>query len=346
MDFDAESILYRILTGYYYIYLDNKQYKILLPDIHSKYLAHNTYLSIINEYKYEDGWITEKNIYRILEIHNIWNNTKEKHLDECKSLLDKTKIQYFLNFQTSSIKEQIKTSINNLNKTINTLYNEKYSLNYLTLENYAQNIKNQILVSSMIYSDDNSRVFDSSIDNIDSDLLEKFIREIYTNSLGQESIKKLARHEIWKSYWGSNKDTIFPGSVISWTDEQRSLVNFTRTLDSIREHLEAPEEEIINDDNALEGWMLYQHEKITKEKKQKHINEKYGLNNKNAGEVFIMTDNAEETKEIFSLNDQSTIRDIREMRKAVNQSDKEIKWSELPHVKRELQQQAMSAHKR
>lgn len=344
-DSDVESILYRVLTGYYYIIIDNIRYKILSPNIYSKYLAHNTYLSIINDYKYEDGWITEKNINNILIIYNIWNDTKEKYLNESKELLDKTKIQYFLNFNTSSIKEQVKKSIINLNKTINNLYNEKYSLNYLTLENYAQNIKNQILVSSMIFNDDNTKVFESDIDNIDTDLLEKFIREIHNNSLGQETIKKLARNEIWRSYWGSNKDKIFSGSVVDWTDEQRSLVNFTRTLDSIREHLEAPEEEIINDDDALDGWMLYQHEKALKEKKQKHITEKYGLNNKNGQEVFILANNQEEAKEIFSLNDQNAMRNIKEMKQVVKKSDQSINWSELPHVKRELQAQAMSAQK-
>lgn len=344
-DFDIESTLYRVLTGYYYIYIDNIRYKILLPNIQSKYLAHSKYLSIINDYKYEDGWITEKNITKILESYNIWNDTKEKYLNENKDLLDKTKIQYFLNFNTLSIKEQIKNAISKLSKNINELYNEKYSLNYLTLENYAQTIKNQILVSSMVYNDDNTRIFHTDIDNIDFELLEKFIREIYTNSLGQDAIKKLARHESWKSYWGSSKDNIFPGPVTDWTDEQRSLVNFTRTLDSIREHLESPEEEIINDDDALEGWMLYQHEKNLKEKKQKHISEKYGLNNKNGQEVFIMANNTEEAREIFSLNDQGTMREIKEMKEFVNQSDNLVKWSELPHVKRELKHQAMSSHK-
>jgi len=234
IDFDPEGTLYRVLTGYYYIVIDNIKYKIISQNIHDKYLAHNIYLYILNDYKYEDGWITEKNISNILNIYNIWNETKEKYLKDSKDLLDKTKIQYFLNFNTFSIKSQIKSTIDNLNNTINSLYNEKYSLNYLKLENYAQNIKNKILVSSMIYNDNNVKAFESDIDNIDSDLLEKFIREIYNNSLGQEAIKKLARHEIWRSYWGSNKDKIFSGSVIDWTDEQRSLINFTRTLDSIR----------------------------------------------------------------------------------------------------------------
>lgn len=344
-EFDAESTLYRVLTGYYYIYINNARYRILLPNIEQKYFAHNTYLSIINEYKYEDDWITEKNISNILKIYNIWNDSKEKYLNDSKELLDKTKIQYFLNFNTSSVKSQIKKAIDNLNKTINNLYNEKYSLNYLTLENYAQNIKNQILVSSMILNDDNTRVFGSDINDIDTDLLENFIREIYKCSLRQEDIKKLARHELWRSYWGSNKDKIFPGSVVDWTDEQRSLVNFTRTLDSIREHLEAPEEEIISDDDALDGWMLYQHEKALKEKKQKHISEKYGLNNKHGQEVFILANNQEEAKEIFSLNDPGSMREIKEMKQAVEKTDQLINWTELPHVQRELKQQAIQAQK-
>ena len=163
-----------------------------------------------------------------------------------------------------------------------------------------------------------------------------------------DDIKKISRSELWKSYWGSSKNNIFSGHVKDWTDEQRSLVNFTKTLDSIREHMEAPTEEIIEDNDALDGWILHQHEKIAKEKKQKHVSEKYGLDKKNNNEVFLMSSNIDDAKEILSLNGAEGLKNINEVITIANKSDEKIDWVKLPHVKREIlnkQQELMNNRK-
>jgi hypothetical protein len=343
VDLDIEDTIYRIINGYFYIIVNNINYKIVMPDIEIKYQAHCFYRSIIEDNKFNSSWLNDNQIKQLLYNNKLWSDLKQIQFDELLKSLDQSKIQYFLNFNTESKKKEIKKLIDSINKQINEAYRTKHQFDYLSLESYAQTIKNQYLISKMVYQ--NKELLFNNFEDLNISDLDPFILEISDKTLGNEEIKTVAHHELWRSYWGANKDFIFKNSVTEWTDEQRSLVNFSRTLDSIREHLEAPTEEVMCDHDALDGWILYQHDKIAKEKKKKHIEEKYGLNSKSGQEVFLMTNTQEETKEIFGLNDPSIRQDIQEMKKAVNSTDKNINWAELPHVKRQLQQQSNEAFK-
>ena len=348
MEINNEIILYRIINGYYCININNTKYKILLPNINIKQQAYTIYSSILDDYRFEiDSWLSQDNINRLLKKYDLWDDTKENLYKELLKKLDHTKIEYFLNFNHPTNKESFKKNIITINSSIDKANVQKHYFDHLTLDHYAQSIKNQYLICNTVYKEDGSKVFDD-IEDVNTTLLDKILLEIYENSLGTEDIKKIARCELWKSYWGSSKENIFPGCVKDWTDEQRSLVNFTKTLDSIREHMEAPSEEVIEDNYALDGWILYQHEKIAKEKKQKHISEKYGLDKKNNNEIFLMSSNIDDTKEILSLNDKQNIRDMNEMIYIVNKSEKKIDWAQLPHVKRELinKQQELTKNQR
>lgn len=337
MDNNIESYIYRIINGYYYIDIGNKKYKIILPRLHIKNQAHDIYLSILEENKFDtSSWITPKIISNLNSIYEIWNDDEEKLLNEYNKNLDSIKIELYLNFDNLSTREQLKKIISDTIIKINKLYNNKHYFDYLTLEYYAQNIKNQYLVTNMIYNIDETKVFNyNNFDDINFMFLEKFLLEIHHNVISSQEIKKIARHEIWKSFWNISKEKIFDGTVKDWTDEQQSLVNFTKVLDSIREHMEAPSLDIIDDDDALDGWILYQNNKNEKEKKKKTISDRYNLDDKKGNEIFIMTNDKTEKNTIFGLNDKQTRKDLQVANKLIDEKGT-IKEIDLPHVKREL----------
>lgn len=347
MDQDYEGILYRIFSGFYTIDIDGKNYKIISPTISIKNQAHKIYLGVLDDYKFDTtSWISEKAIKNLLKAYNIWDDTKQKLLDESIKDIDKLKIQLYLNFNNSTLKSEIKTKLVSLNDNINKLYAQKHYFDYLTLDHYAQSIKSQFIIVNTILDSNNQPIFNfNDFDYIDIKFLEKIVNHIQDNIIDIYMIKKIARNELWKSFWSISKEKIFDGKIKDWTDDQRSLVNFSKVLDSIREHMEAPSEEIINDDDALDGWILYQHEKTEKEKKKKLINDRYNLDNKKAGELFLVTDNTEEAREIFQLNDPMASTDIKQMQKIANEKG-QLNWSELPHVKRDIQQQLMEMNKK
>lgn len=340
---DLENLLYRIINGYYLLSINDSIYKIICPNITIKQQAHNIYLDSIEEYKYDTTcWISDNQISHLLNIYNIWNQDLETKLQSITKDLEKTKIELYKNFSNSQLKNNIKQAIYNINYHINDLYNKKHYFDYLTLEYYAQNIKNQYLITNMVYDTNGNKIFkEDNFENTDYLFLEKILYEIHKNTLDTSTIKQIVRSDIWKSYWNISKEKIFPGTVKDWTDEQRSLVNFSKVLDSIREHMEAPSDDIIEDDDALDGWILFQNHKIESERKKQQISDKFGLDKKKAGEVFLLTKDNNEKEEIYGLNDPQTNRDIKEMIDITKKEGK-VSWTDLPHVKREIQQQLMS----
>lgn len=345
---DLENLIYRIINGYYTIYIGGSIYKVILPNLLIKHKAHTIYLKTLEDNKYDtSSWITNKNINNLLKIYNIWNEDEENKLQSLLKDLDKHKINLFKNYINLTLRTSIKNTIAVVNENISALYNKKHYFDYLTLEHYAQNIKNQYLAMNMVYNIDDTKVFDyNNFEDIDSSLLEKMIIEIYKNSIDSYMIRQIARQEIWRSFWNASKKEIFEGKIKDWTDEQRALVNFTKVLDSVREHMEAPSEEIIKDDDALDGWILCQNQKNEQEKTKKLLDQKFNLSKKNAGEVFVITQDKNERKAVNDLNDAQTKQDIKNMIKLSNQREGEINWSDLPHVRRELQQQTLQQNSR
>lgn len=345
---DLEKLIYRIINGHYTITIDGSVYKVILPNISIKQEAHSVYLKTIDDHKYDtSSWITSKNIENLLTIYNIWNNDKEDKFNNLVKDLDQHKINLSRNYINLNIRASIKSTIDIFNKEINDLYSQKHCFDYLTLEYYAQSIKNQYLIANMVYSLDNKKILTYyDFDNMDSMFLEKILSEIHNNSIDSLTIKKISRHDLWRSFWGVSKENIFEGKIKDWTDEQRSLVNFSNVLDSIRGHMEAPSEDIIKDDDALDGWILYQNQKNEQQKTKNLLDEKFNLSKKKAGEVFVISQDKNERKSINDLNDAQTKKDIKNMIKLSNEKEGPIDWADLPHVRRELQQEVRNKGKK
>lgn len=339
MDLDVEENIYRIINGYYFIEVDNVNYKVVYPTLSQKRQAHCLYKEIIKQNRFDTkNWLSQKNIDLLLIRDNLWNEDKNKHYNNLLKQLENVKIELYLKFIDSTLRKNHKKLIQDINKQIIELNNDKYYYYYLTIEGYAQSIQNQFIIVNTVYKNDEP-LYDSDWNNLDSKLVESISSEIYNKKLGLDEIKFLSKQELWRSFWSAGKENLFGIPVTQWNDEQILIVNISKSLDSIREHPECPSEDIINDSDALDGWMLYQHNKIQQDKKKQQLEERLGIKEKNKSafnELFVITNDKEEAGEIFSLNDKQTQRDIQEIKK-VGLSGEEKPWMELSHVKREIE---------
>lgn len=333
---DIEDLIYRIINGYYFLNIDNVTYKIKSPSIAIKQKAHNVYLSIINGYKFDDtNWLKKSDTDFILNNNNIWNNEQEEQLKLLNNRLDDMKVELYLKFIDPVTKKKLKSSIETAKNKISSMIGIKTSMDHLTLENYAISIKNEHIILYTVYDMGDNLIFD--INNIDTAFFETLVLAINKASIGIETLRRVARHELWKSYWDSAKEKVFALPAFNWTDEQRLLVNLSKMYDAVKEHPECPDDEILEDDDALDGWMIFNKRKVEKERKKNKIMDTIGGKYKNANEIFIMTNSAEEAKEIYSLNDPESMAAIHHMKSLSNSTDKPIQWAELPHVKIDLQ---------
>lgn len=333
-----EKLLYRILLGYYYIYIDNKKYKISYPDMHIKYEAEYLYDSIIEDNKYDKTWLTQKEIDLYLKTNNIWSNLDDIKINEFIELLENTKIELFLNYTNETKRKSIKKQINHTNKELELLYSRKHSFNHLSIIEQATTIKNEFLIMHSIYDLNNNLIFSNpNQDSYNYQDLQIFIKEIINNNINIANLRALARSDLWRSYVTTmNLEKKF----LEINDDYKHLINIHKMYENAKQHPEAPTDDIINDDDALDGWFIYQGKKIEKEKKKNSILEKVGGNTKNAGEVFLISHDSNERKEILSLNSPQDKKNLQEMIK-LHQEGKSIEWKDLSFVKQDVHRQLM-----
>lgn len=331
---ELEFLLYRILSGILYFYYKNERYELKKISNDLRYESNILYNKIINDEKYND-WIREEYMIGTMINLGLWAKETDTIITQLEKRIDNLKVELFQNFMSTTIIPQIRKNLNSAKNQLNRILSIKNDFYANTLEGYASSLKHEFIICKTLFK--NSKKVFNYDDNSSSSYTEfnDLVNEINKYSIKLEDIKALARSPMWRSYWNSSKDNIFPSAVSEWTDDQRTLVNMSRMYDSVYDHPESPNEKIIDDDDMLDGWMIVQKRKMEKLKNQKTI-EDINPNLKNAQEVFLFGKNTQDVENILSLNDQSGMNRLKEKITAINSSAGTVSDSQLPDVKREL----------
>lgn len=340
MEINIEKFLYRILLGYYYIIINDDTYKITYPDLKLKYKAELLYEKTIEENKYDKAWLTPEEISIYLQYNNIWDKSKEEELKKNNKILEDLKIDLYTNYINEKKRKTIKNSIKNLNSIILQQHTQKTSMNHLGIEEQALSTKNEFIIMNTIYYNDKLYFNNPDIDANDSLYLQQFINEIVANTIDATKLRKIAKSDLWRSY-ATCSNLIM--NFLDINDDYRHLIGLHKMYDNVRQHPECPSEDIIQDDDALDGWFLYQNRKAEKEKKKNSILDKVGDKNKNKDEIFLVTNDISEAREIFSVNDEKGQQQISEMIAASKQKD--TKWQDLNFVQQDIKKEISSKRK-
>lgn len=334
---DNDILLYRIITGLQFIEYNHSKYIVKPPSGTISYQANIIYHKTIEENMYS-GWLMMGDTEIILTENGLWHPNNNMVISNLDKKIESLKIDLYENYMISNKRRDIKKQISITNKHKQKLLDTKHSLDSTTLEHYAARIKNEFVIINTLYTINNKRVFVNK-KQTQSEFLNGIIVSLSQLMPSIADIKRLARSELWKSYWGASqasKTPIFKGIVSDWTDEQRALVNLSRMYDSIRDHSESPSDDIINDDDALDGWMLVQKRKAEKEKTKNKVDGMLSNKVKNSSEVFIMADSKETEKEIFGLNDAVGMMKLNNKFNYVQKKGTEVVDSELPDVRMDI----------
>jgi hypothetical protein len=336
---DLEFLLHRILSGYLLLSYKNEKYELRRISNQTRYEADLIYQKIINDEKYAD-WIREDNMMEMMMDLGLWHKDTNKILSNLDKKIENLKVDLFKSFLDTAKQKSIRKAIESSRNQLNRLNNTKAEFIVNTLEGYASSIKHEYIICNTLYCN-NKKVFNNNDNDLASySIFNDLVNEINKHIISLSDFKKLARSNIWKSYWNAEKTNVFKGPVTDWTDDQRSLVNMTKMYDSVYEHPECPNEKVIEDDDMLDGWMIVQRRKHEKAKAQNSVDE-INPNLKNAQEVFLFGQKKEDIEEILALNSDESMRTMKEKMnyiKNVGQTED----SNLPDVQREIMTQAQS----
>lgn len=331
-----DILLSRIVFGSTLVRIRNKQYIYRKASKEINYKADLLYEETLQDHIY-DGWLTLDRTVFVLMENGLWSSQHDIMLKELDKKLENAKVLLFENFMFNKKKQDHRNQIKNIRKQIDQLSNIRHSLDQSTIESYASRIRNEYLIMNCLYSSNNTRKVFTEAKKNDSDFLNDCANEIAKTIPNVDTLKELAKSEIWKSYWNaSGKTCVFGNDTSDYTDEQRVLINLSRMYDSVYEHPDCPKDEIIMDNDALDGWMIVQKQKRDKEKKSQGIVSP-GSKANNAAEVFVMATDKQEAQEIFDLNTPDSRSVLQEKQKVVLSANQPIDDLLLPDVQRDLQ---------
>jgi len=330
---ERKSLLYRIIQGKI-IY---KNYIIYTPTLDILVDSQYFYNSILDENKYEE-WISHEDCIKWLIYNGIYKKSDDDLIKTYIKEIEKTKIQIYKSFFNFQRRQELKKEVKELTEKINDLEQIKCSLDCFTLDGFANILKQQYILARTVHNLDNTLLFDN-YKTANFSLLHDLYYIIAENTISHIDFRELARSEPWTTIWKVEKNSIFNLSGVNLSNDQKYLLLYSKMYDGVYDSTDEPHEDIINDDDALDGWFLIQKQNRDKEKKDKTANDVLNIR-PDAQEVFIPANSFQEIKQIESFNDlQGQM--VKTQRNEVIKKLGEVSESQLPDQQMVIRQKIL-----
>jgi hypothetical protein len=329
------SKINRLLSGTVIVTLDSSKIFVRPFSLEDKLISDDIYQEIYDDC-FLSGGFTNEELESILYQLGFWSDKEEKELESLEDLIEQAKVDYFLNFLMESKRKHIKYNLDIAEEKYKKLLAKKSALADKTCEYTAHYAKLTYLIENSSYIDNKIKI-DENVD------IFRLINKHIEKSLSESEIRGIAKSNEWKSIWNTckNPTDLFKPSAYELTNEQVVLISWSRMYDNIHESPDCPPNEVIDDDIAMDGWMIHQSRKRKEEDKDR---QKENLLTTKAKEVFIPVKNQQEQKEILSLNNAHGKSVISSIKKDVEERGV-LNEMELTHVRQEIQMEANKRRK-
>jgi len=348
-NYSKELVISRIISGLTRInvFYNGKSRRLLIknPSREDRYYANEVYAEAYEKAQLQ-GLHDNESILTFLHNQGLWDNKKSEALTQLEKNIEEFKVGMFsMTFKTNELKKTRK-ALEVTKIEYARLTNIRHSYDHITLEGFANLARLKYLTGLSICNSKGKRLFNNdSIWVCNSMLIEKVIEQNYINLISEANYRELARTEPWRTTWNNKKSeqSVFGVPAVDLTIEQKSLSLWSSIYDSIYEHTECPPEDVVNDDDILDGWMIVQKRKRDKSVLEKRA-EAFTSNEKikNSEEIYIPANTIEDARRIDELNDTAaTI--VKAQRMNYLKKKGEVKELDMPDTKMRFRQ---AAHER
>lgn len=251
-----------------------------------------------------DGIMSEDEISDWMLGNGLWTNVDEKKTEGFKKDLEKLKIEIYNNRNDTKLREKIRLYIRAGEKQLANHVKEKNSFYQNTREAYALSEKISWTIKQTTYL--NNKLYDFKAISL------SYIVDEWQNSILSESVvRELAREEPWKSLWSIRENSVAKLFATSDYEEitanQKHMIIWSQIYDNIQESMDCPSEDVIKDDDLLDGWFLIQSQKREKDKLEREFeNQNKNEKIKNSEEVYLVVppSDPDALDKVNMLNDQ------------------------------------------
>lgn len=332
-----EKVLYRILRGRLKLRLDGLTLYIYEPTADLIEDSLDAYDKAYKEAYFNNVPIKEELINTLLE-NNLWSPLDDKEAESLEDKIEDMKVEIFNKFYDKRFVNSSKINIRQIEDRITKLKYKKMCLDHTSCEGSASISRQLWLLNKTTFYEDR-KAYDwkhINIQNVFDYYMENLIK--------QEDIRYVSRTEPWRGMWSVGKKAasqIFERHVTDLTKDQKTLAHYSIMYDNIYEHPESPNEKIIEDDDAIDGWMIKMKRENDKQKKQKEV-DALTSNPKiaNAQEVFVMARDQQNAEEIYNLNNPVARQTIRDRNNQIANNEGNLNFKQLTDIKQDIQIQS------
>jgi hypothetical protein len=294
--YEKQLLVARIKCGYYIYKHKNITLKITPPTKEQEYESLIVYKQAYEE-ALKDGNMVKSEVLEMLESQSLWDDEHGELLEELSQEEENLKKELFNNFFKDSEKKDIKFNLSKVKKGQAKLRSIRHSYDFLTCEGIATYAKAVWIVeNTTTYLDGEQYKF---LEMPVTEVLKKFNQD----SITDEEFRELARTSPWRNTWNCNNSCayVFSESVSDLTPNQMALISYSVMYDNIYQSQECPPDEVIEDNDAIDGWLIIQREKRGK-KQRESLLENLHKRHENAKDIFVMAENREDADRISELN--------------------------------------------
>jgi hypothetical protein len=328
--YQREYFLAKIHLDYTPITFNETKYKILKPTPQITFEACEKYNEII-----ELDSINEDDILGLMYEKGLWDAKREKEFSEIfPKHLEYWKIQLFKSYTKIGEQDTVRKYLEKVKTEYDECYRSRNEYRMYTKEWVADFIKQLYILEHSVVDQNDNRV-----EIEPQELYISYLNAIVSNSV----IRELARTTPWVHYWNAYKSNgeIFPKPL---TLEQVLLIKWSKFYDNIRESPDCPSDDIIQDDDALDGWLILQNKKVEAQRMKSQI--EGGLNSKIAGSQDIgIIVKPEDIDKVDLMNDDAG-RMIKGQRLRTVREKGVVKEHELVDKKQDIRSQLLGGRKK
>ena len=343
MDEGRKNFLaYQIMSGLKFITVEEERYKLIPPSQEIRLLSEHIYQETLHSLRFAN-LITKEKAALLLRRLNKWAPADDEAFKKLEKHLEDKKVELYQALYNSERQDRLRRTIKMAKKSINSALYRKHSLDYMTLDHHATLTKKKFITAMCLRDINDEPVYnEKSLHNSDSTILEKIVNFLESDIISVEEFRELARSDPWRTMWNLGKESCL-GNAKEWTDDQKTLLTFAKMYDNAYQSMECPPEEVFEDDDMFDGWLIEQRRKREKDQKQKQVDLMKNVPD-SAQEVFVFAPTREDANKVYDLNDRDSRMKIKQRQQLIEQRV-EVEAQDLPDTQLELRQQQMEEYK-
>lgn len=296
--YEREYFVSRIRSGIWFFELDKLvKVKVITPTVEDELHGNMVYMEVYNDCL-KDGIMTQDDIDEWMLEKGLWDEEKEGKIKVIEKDIEKLKVEIYNAANNQSLAETIRKYIRAAEAGLSNLQLEKMSMYSQSCESVAQQEKQGEIFQRCCFI---------GSDPVDADKID--LRGIYYNwlqsALDESQLRELARNEPWRLHYLLREETsLFANeSGRQLSADQKGMMIWSRMYDNIQESMDCPTEQVIEDDDMLDGWFIVQRQKQESERAKSELEAK--TNNPKiaqSDEIMVVARSPKERENVENMN--------------------------------------------